>query len=303
MDNNQIKNFLETSYDFSVLNQEVIQDTDYNLTLKIQTEQKKYFVRLGKIIPAAEVQEEVGLLVDMKIDFQTPKPLINKEGRFVSIPGFCKTCVVFDFIEGTSFHDPEKVPSAKQSFNAGAALYKLHYAASNQVLARAHKNLTSEIDEFLNIDLNYPEKFYKELEQARDQATQLAQVESYLVHGDYRIKNIIWNQSSERVLAVVDFEWYFAGPKEYDLGLMLVEWSFPDGGKDFDMQIIENILSGYNQNSKKKYVLSELKFWMYYLALCDTITFLKRKATKSSVADPFKSYMYIKAQKVLELNA
>jgi aminoglycoside phosphotransferase (APT) family kinase protein len=119
-----------------------------------------------------------------------------------------------------------------------------------------------------------------------------------LVHGDYRSKNLIFNQQSDEVEAVIDFEWYFFGPTLYDLGLMLVEWSCPDRQDYFDKEILEAILSGYSEGYGQKVELNEeIKFWMYYSALSDATTFLLRRAQNSSSSEKIKigSFMYQKA--------
>ncbi len=302
MDQQQVKQFLEKEYGWQILSQEVIQETDYNLSLKIQTTSGYNFVRFGKIIPIEEVFEEASLLLSLKeAGLLIPKPKPSLSGNFVSVPDFCKTCVVFEFIDGHSFHDPNYVPSKQQCLNAAAVLQMLHSAGGINFKSRVHKTLTSQIDSFLSQGHVISQEFTTELKNAREQAIQRS-VENNLVHGDFRIKNIIWDQTVNNIKAVVDFEWFFSGPKEYDLGLMLVEWSFPDGGQDFDREIIETILEGYNNAAGTKLALSELKFWMYYSALCDAVTFLSRRSGSGPI-DPNKSFMYKKARKALELDA
>ena len=300
MDKQLIKQFLEKEYGWQILSQEVIQETDYNLSLKVQTISGNNFVRFGKIISAEDVAEEVALLLGLKDSSLVTKLKLSLSGKSVTVPDFCKTCAVFEFIEGNSFHDPNYVPSKQQCFEAAAVLQRLHSAGIN-LKSRTHKTLTSEIDNFLQQGYVLNQDFILELKNARGQAMQFSE-ENNLVHGDFRIKNIIWDQTMNNVKAVVDFEWYFSGPKEYDLGLMLVEWSYPDGGQDFDRGIIETILEGYSSAGSVKLKLPELKFWMYYSALCDAVTFLKRKVG-SGVIDPNRSFMYKKARKALELDA
>ena len=53
--------------------------------------------------------------------------------------------------------------------------------------------------------------------------------ESCLVHGDYRLDNVMYAQDAPRIVAVLDWELSTLGHPLADLGYLLMTWTFPEG--------------------------------------------------------------------------
>ncbi len=65
-----------------------------------------------------------------------------------------------------------------------------------------------------------------------------------MVHGDYRIDNVIFDPSSDQVAAVVDWEMSTIGDPVVDLAILLVYWTQPDDSLRSEVPVAPGITSG-----------------------------------------------------------
>lgn len=312
MEKNIIINFLESNYKIDkVLDLELIQETDYNQAYKVITKEVNYFLRIGFVLPISEVLEEINIIEKVKEkDFSAPGIIKSFSGKLVLPSDFSKTVTLFEFIAGRVASTKLNIrPSFQEAAAAARELARLHKISREDIsFERASRNALTEIEKclqnkekikkaFLDADV-----FISELEEAKKRFL-LNHEERSLVHGDFRSKNLLYKLDNSEVAVVVDFEWCFYGPNKYDLGLMLVEWSCPDGDKTFDQEMIRTIINSYSLERGQEYKFDkELKFWMYYAALCDAATYICRLAERSFSGESkqhISSYMYQKAKLAL----
>lgn len=296
------------------LSLELMQESDYNSNYRVRSGDKSYFLKVGKILEATSVAEESSILRHLADQgFPVPALIPNLSGEFISYPASAKTLMLYDFLLGRLLITTKEVrPSQEETSSGAEALARLHQITSQgEVWRRASRTALTEIDRALSFQdslrrfLSDADVLIKELKEAQKKFKVLA-ADFSLVHGDWRSKNLLYQPAGNGILAVFDFEWCFYGPRLYDLGLMLVEWSYPDGGSGFDFDLIATILESYSKASGRSYRLDEnLKFWMYYAALCDAATYFVNAALKNNLFQPTKelrsSYMYQKARAVLDL--
>ncbi|MFA6253711.1 MAG: phosphotransferase [Candidatus Paceibacterota bacterium] len=305
--------WLTENYGFkNIRDIKVIQETDYNLVVFFLAENQKMIARISKIISPAEVKEETSALDYLyNKKLAVPKIIPAKNGSFVTCPDFAQTITVFEFIDGRQVESNlSNKPTRGEASSAARTLAQIHSASKGlSQLKRINRSVSSEIEKCLKnnelIENTYIEggKFIEEIKVAAEKAHRFTN-NFCLVHGDFRSKNLIFEKKTEKIKAVIDFEWCFLGPALYDLGLMLVEWSCPDQQQFFDQEMLETILQTYSNEAGKQYSLNEeIKFWMYYSALCDAATYLWRKATyhNSSEKIHLNSFMYQKASSVKNL--
>ncbi|MFA5184079.1 MAG: phosphotransferase [Patescibacteria group bacterium] len=292
----------------------LLQASDYNINYRVSADQQDYFLKVGKMFPLAAAQEEA--LISQRlanIGFPVPELIKNKEAEMISQPDFAQTLVLYRFIAGRHVvTSQDQRPSLSEAREAAKVLAQLHaLTSSKNVWSRPSRNGSTEIDRALqNQDalrrlISDADVLIGELKEAQERFSASTQNFS-LVHGDWRSKNLIYQAAGDKVLAVTDFEWCFYGPCLYDLGLMLVEWSCPDGQAAFDPAMLEAIIAAYSEASGHDYQLDEnLKFWLYYPALCDAATYFLNLLPGSQASAPLRvlssSHMYRKAQAVKSL--
>jgi len=65
-----------------------------------------------------------------------------------------------------------------------------------------------------------------------------------LVHGDYRIDNMLWHPEEPRVLAVLDWELSTIGHPYADLAAVIMQWAMPNGAEGRGLQGIDREAQG-----------------------------------------------------------
>ncbi|MFA5155157.1 MAG: phosphotransferase [Patescibacteria group bacterium] len=288
----------------------IISDNYYNNNYRVEAGGQSYFLKIGKILPLANVVEESSILASLAdLGFPAVPPIKDRDGSFASCPDFAENLRLYPFVVGRSVAvGHSQLPHLSEAKAAAELLSRLHQLTSGQdIWQRTHRTGLTEIDRalgsaaLLRHALREADDFLSELAQARNDFKSLAGDFS-LVHGDWRSKNLIYQPAGDEIKTVLDFEWSFYGPRWYDLGLMLVEWSYPDGGDGFDQEIISGIISAYFKNSGRSGRLDDnLKFWMYYAALCDAATYFLGIAPGQPIKSLTDSYMYQKALAVKRL--
>jgi len=119
--------------------------------------------------------------------------------------------------------------------------------------------------------------------------------DNIIIHNDYRPGNIFFNEN--KITAILDFDWSCPGPALKDLGLALVEWSFPDGAKEPWTDVFDVFYKNYIIKSVTKYPLDETLYrWISFSCLSDACTYFADTLDHEppSRPQPVRSYMFSK---------
>jgi len=213
-----------------------------NPTYQLITPNRKYVLRRkppGKLLPSAHaVDREYRVIAALHpTGFPVPKPYVLCEDETVIGTMF----YVMDFVEGRIYWDgtlPDSTP--KERF----ALYD----AMNKTLAQLHSFDYVEIGlegfgkpgNYVARQISRWTKQYvaSETETIPEMNKLMEWLPKHLpkaerstvVHGDYRIDNMIFHPTEPRVLAVLDWELATIGDPMADFTYHLMQWYLPDTG-------------------------------------------------------------------------
>lgn len=95
-----------------------------------------------------------------------------------------------------------------------------------------------------------------------------------LVHGDYRLDNVMWHPTEPKIIAVLDWELSTLGNPIADLAYQVMAWQLPRGGSINGMAGVERAPLGIP--SDEDYIArycertgrSGISDWNFYLAFC-----------------------------------
>ncbi len=210
-----------------------------NPTYLLKTPERRYVLRRkppGKLLPSAHaVDREHRIMAALKsVGFPVPQTRLYCEDEgVVGTPFF-----VMDFVDGRIFWDgrlPNESPSARaaiyDSANATmAALHRVDYAAigledygrpdnymPRQIARWTKQYRASEIDK-----IDAMEKLIEWLPRHAP-----AQSAASIVHGDYRLDNLIFHPERDEVIAVLDWELSTIGDPLADFTYFLMQWRMP----------------------------------------------------------------------------
>ncbi len=65
-----------------------------------------------------------------------------------------------------------------------------------------------------------------------------------LVHGDYRIDNMLWHAEEPRVLSVLDWELSTIGHPFADVGAVIMQWAMPPGNEGRGLAGVDRAAEG-----------------------------------------------------------
>ena len=228
-----------------------------NPTYLLTTPSGRYVLRrkpLGKLLKSAHmVDREFRVMHALNgAGYPAPSALALCEDEAVAGSVF----YLMSHVEGRIFWNPA-MPGSTLEERAGV------YDAMNEALARLHK---IDIEAVGLSDFGKPGNYFQRQwqrwsEQYRASETdQIADMDTVidwlgghmppddgrvaLVHGDYRIDNMIFAASSPRLLAVLDWELSTLGHPFADLAYQCMQWRFPNEGESRGLAGIDRVALG-----------------------------------------------------------
>ena len=262
----------------------------------------KSILRISKRLPINDVIFEMELLkhLDSK-GVPVSRVIKNKDGLPYSLID-ASVCVIFEFMDGVHIKiDKDHLPTKIQAFNAGKNLGLFAEAAKDFIPTSERRR---DVFMELNRVLSHEEYFTKNFEGGPEFISQVKEALKFgmskkgkmsVIHNDYRPSNVFFN-SADSVVGLIDFDWACVGPSIKDLALAIVEWSFPDGSDNPDMNIFDEFLSGYNSVVSNKIQKDENLFrWITFTTLSDSATyFCDLVEDRNSTKRVIRSFMYRK---------
>ena len=213
-----------------------------NPTYLVETSQKKYVLRKkpeGKLLKSAHAVDR---------EYRVQLALQNSEVPVPRMAAFCSDLsilgtefYIMDHIEGTCFEDPRLNIFAKDHRYSifeemSTILAKIHKVDllkvglsdfgpggnyfSRQITRWTKQYLSSETDKIEKMDqlIKWLEENIPDDDERR-----------CLVHGDFRLDNLLFNPNENKCVAVLDWELSTIGHPFADLASVLMQWAMPTG--------------------------------------------------------------------------
>jgi aminoglycoside phosphotransferase (APT) family kinase protein len=210
-----------------------------NPTYLLETPQRRFVLRRkppGKLLPSAHaVDREFRVIRALHAqDFPVAEPVLYCADEGIAGTAF----YVMAFVEGRVFWEPH-MPSSQPAERAAV------YDAMNATLARLHNFDPTEIglsdfgkgENYVGRQVERWSKQYQASETEKiEEMNRLmdwlpkhvpSQGQVRLVHGDYRLDNLIVHASAPTVLAVLDWELSTLGDPLADFAYHLMQWDMP----------------------------------------------------------------------------
>lgn len=277
-----------------------LRETDYNAVFVLDFFLEKKVLRVSKRLDLADLHfelEAIEYLNGRKIPVAMWDQTIDGKPYAVLDDGTIG--VVFDFVDGYHVQiDKNHYPTPGEAFAAGNALGEFHAASKDFVpnVKRSRTNFT-ELEKVLLQGDEFRRKYGDGDEFVANAKTMLAFGKSDkslfgLIQNDYRSHNVFFENES-KVGAIIDFDWSCYGHLVADLALGVLEWSFPDGASEPNMEVFDCFLDGYNTTAPAAQEKgSYLYNWIAYMALDGAATYLCNNLKEIDYDDRIRSYMY-----------
>ena len=258
-----------------------------NPTFLIETNDKKFVLRKkppGKLLPSAHAVDR---------EFKVLKALHATNVPVPKVFHFCEDDAVvgsmfyiMEYIEGRIFWDPT-IPEVDNKVRGKI------YEATNEVLAHLHQ---VNVEKVGLLDFGKPGSYFERqvsrwVRQYRSAETKFyIDVEDLitwlnentpkddgvvsLVHGDYRLYNIIFDYETPKILAVLDWELSTLGHPYADLAYQCLQWHLPKMGITPGLDEIDIHILGipseqdYIKSYCEKMGIDSIPNWSFYLAFC-----------------------------------
>lgn len=280
---------------------ELVRESEDNQVFSVGKKNKK-ILRISKRLP----------IEDIKFEYEATQYLSN---RGVVVPGWLITktnnfytlvdgnvAVIFDFLEGHHIQvDKDNLPTVIQAYNAGKGLGIMSNAAEGFSPSSTRKrSIFSELERVValsDIFVNQFEggkEFVDQVRSAIEFGKNRNEINGF-IHNDYRPSNVFFNDEDE-LTGIIDFDWSCVGPVVKDLALAIVEWSFPDGATEVNLEVFDSFLDGYNSVADIKWMKdNSLYSWIRFSTLSDASTyFCDLAGDPNSTKKVIRSYMYRK---------
>jgi aminoglycoside phosphotransferase (APT) family kinase protein len=252
-----------------------------NPTYQIITPDKEYVLRrkpMGKLLKSAHaVDREYSVITALG---QTDVPVAKTHALCVDDSVIGSWFYVMDFVDGRIFWSYEDTPKEERAslFDAmNEAITKLHqvdykaigledYGKKGNYFARQLSRWTKQYE--ASVDKGYPpmDELIAWLNKNIPEDDKTA-----IVHGDYRIDNIIYHPTQPKILAILDWEISTLGHPLSDFCYHCMSWRMPAGEgrglagldlKSLNIPTEEEYVAAYCRRTG----VSAIENWNYYMA-------------------------------------
>lgn len=256
-----------------------------NPTYLLETAEKKYVLRKkppGKLLPSAHAVDREYRIIKALEETKVPVPrtvfLCNDESIIGTI------FYVMEFVDGRIFWDPS-LPEIDESKRMKV------YEETARIMAELHK---IDVEKAGLLDFGKPGNYFErqvgrwikqyraaETENYPEVETLIAWLEKTMpdddglisiVHGDYRLYNMIFDHQEESMLALLDWELSTIGHPYADLAYQCMNWHIPQIGITPGLAGINLEKLGipseddYVSNYCSKMGINSIPNWSFYLA-------------------------------------
>lgn len=256
-----------------------------NPTYLIETPEKKYVLRKkppGKLLPSAHaVDREYRIIKALeKTAVPVPKTMLLCEDESVIGTIF----YLMEFVDGRIFWDPslpeidseQRSAVYKETIRVMTALHGIDIEKANLLnFGKPGNYFERQVNRWITQYRAAETEHYPEvealivwLEQEMPEDDGLVSI----VHGDYRLYNMIFDHNSETILAVLDWELSTLGHPYADLAYQCMNWYIPQigitpglAGKELEKLGIPSE-DEYVESYCKKMSIDSIPNWSFYLA-------------------------------------
>ena len=256
-----------------------------NPTYLLETAQKKYVLRKkppGKLLPSAHAVDREYRIIKALQETKVPVPrtvfLCNDESVIGTI------FYVMEFVDGRIFWDPT-LPEIDENKRMKV------YEETVHIMAELHK---IDVEKAGLLDFGKPGNYFERQVGRWIKQYRAAETESYpevetliawlektmpdddglisIVHGDYRLYNMIFDHEEESMLALLDWELSTIGHPYADLAYQCMNWHIPQIGITPGLAGINLQKLGipseddYVSNYCSKMGINSIPNWSFYLA-------------------------------------
>lgn len=215
-----------------------------NPTFLLQTPEKKYVLRRkppGVLLKSAHAVDREFRVQSALADTQVPVPRMHLLCEDDTVIG--SAFYVMDFLNGRNFNEPQMPGETNET--RSAVIDEM-----NRVLAALHM---VNLDEVGLSDYGPPGNYFErqigrwtkqyrasETDKIAEMDDLISELERSipaedgqrtLVHGDYRIDNMMFEKDGPRCLGVLDWELSTTGHPYADLAAVIMQWQMPPGGQ------------------------------------------------------------------------
>lgn len=214
-----------------------------NPTYRVETDGQTYVLRrkpFGPLLPSAHaVEREFRLLSALRpTSFPVPAPIaLCEDASVIGSPFY-----VMEMVEGRTFWDgslpllplAERRPCYEAMIDTLAALHSLdHQALGLTDFGRPGNFFARQVNRWTRQYRAAQTDDVPEIEQLIEwlPRTVPEQTRTSIIHGDYRIDNLIYGAEEPRVLAVLDWELATIGDPLSDFTYLAMHWAIPFDGQ------------------------------------------------------------------------
>ena len=210
-----------------------------NPTFLVESAERRYVLRrkpAGQLLPSAHAVEREFRVMRALADTDVPVPRMHALCEDPAVIG--SAFYVMDFVEGRILWDP-KLPELAQAERTAicddmnrviAALHEVDLAATGlSDYGRSGAYIARQIDRWSRQYRASETERIEAMEQLMDwlAAHQPADSATRLVHGDFRLDNLVFDRASPRVIAVLDWELSTLGDPLADFAYHCMAWQLP----------------------------------------------------------------------------
>ncbi len=256
-----------------------------NPTYLLETAEKKYVLRKkppGELLPSAHAVDREYRIIKALEETKVPVPrtvfLCNDESIIGTI------FYIMEFVDGRIFWDPT-LPEIDENKRMKV------YEETVRIMAELHK---IDVEKSGLLDFGKPGNYFERQVGRWIKQYRAAETESYpeietliawlektmpdddglisIVHGDYRLYNMIFDHREERMLALLDWELSTIGHPYADLAYQCMNWHIPQIGITPGLAGINLEKLGipseddYVSNYCSKMGINSIPNWSFYLA-------------------------------------